>query len=135
MSWRVRAGRSLTHCGSISKCAPRQVKDTILFRCASIFWSYFVCWYICSIPEHFLYVKPRYSTTVGAGYLCATALSSNTLAMSLDRSAPNTLDEASDEQAPRHAMSACESHRRLGDPDATASAVALHRKKSRGRHR
>lgn len=53
-----------------------------------------------------------------------------TLAMSLDRSAASTLDDASEEQAPRHAMSARESHPRFGDPDATAPAVALHRKKS-----
>lgn len=59
-------------------------------------------------------------------YLPETDELSSTLVMSLDRSADETLDDACEEHESRHAMSAWESHRRSGDPEATASAVALH---------
>lgn len=54
--------------------------------------------------------------------------------VSLDRSAASTTDKASEEQEPRHATSALESHPRFGDPDATASAVPLrHRNRQQTR--
>jgi len=45
--------------------------------------------------------------------------------MSLDRRAASTPDKASGGHEPRQATSAGESHRRCGDPDATAPAADL----------
>lgn len=46
--------------------------------------------------------------------------------LSLDSSAASTTDKAAEEQEPRQAICAWESHRRCREPDVTAAAVALH---------